>query len=396
MRITPATELHSRTARLQTLMQEEGIDAIAIAQNADLFYFTGTIQQGILYLPAAGDPLYFVRKDLGRARMESGLKEIVPFKSPKDLPGLLRDYNLPLPQRLGMELDAISADLFQRISNVFPQAVTSSASDLIRRVRAIKSPYEIAIIKDCALQIDRVYQRAKEVIKVGMTELELAAELEYCARREGHPGVIRMRSYNGELFYGQITSGTDSAVPAYCDTPLGGMGLTPAVGQGASYRRIRANEPVIVDFCGAFDGYLADQTRVFSIGALPEKLHRAYDDMIRIENRLKEIARPGVSWGAIYDNCFQYAGELGYKDHFMGNPGAQVSFIGHGLGIEIDEYPFIARGFHDRVLEVGMVFAFEPKAVFAGLGAVGIENTFRVAEDGIKHITYSSEELVIL
>jgi len=396
MRITPAQELRSRCARLQDLMQNEGFDAIIMVQNADLFYFTGTIQQGILYVPATGDPLYFVRKDFGRARMESGLKEILPLKSPKDLPGLIQGYGLTAPQKLGMELDVLSVDLFQRISKVFPQATTSNATDLIRRVRAIKSPYEISIIKDCALQIDRVHQRAKEVIKVGMTELELAAELEYCARREGHPGVIRMRSYNGELFYGQITSGTDSAAPAYCDTPLGGMGLTPAVGQGASYRSIRANEPIIVDFCGAFDGYLADQTRVFCIGGLPEKLHRAYDDMIRIENRLKEIAKPGVSWGAIYDNCHQYACELGYQESFMGNPGAQVSFIGHGVGIEIDEYPFIARGFHDRVLETGMVFAFEPKAVFAGLGAVGIENTFRVTDDGIKHITFSSEELVML
>lgn len=396
MRITPAPELHSRCRRLQTLMQQEGCDAIIMVQNADLFYFTGTIQQGILYLPATGDPLYFVRKDFGRARMESGLKEIVPLKSPKDLPGLIQGYGLPLPEKIGMELDVISVDLFQKISKVFPQATVSSGTDLIRRVRAIKSDYEISIIKDCALQVDRVHQHAKSVIKAGMTDLELAAELENCARKQGHPGMIRMRSFNGELVFGHTFSGTDSAVPGFGDTPLVGLGISPAVGQGASYRRIRANEPIIIDFAGAFDGYLCDQTRVFSIGPLPEKLHRAYDDMIRIENRLKEIARPGVSWGAIYDNCHQYACELGYQESFMGNPGAQVSFIGHGVGIEIDEYPFIARGFHDRVLEADMVFAFEPKAVFAGLGAVGIENTFRVTDEGIKHITFSNEELVIL
>ncbi len=396
MRITPAPELRSRCTRLQALMQQEGLDAIIMMQNADLFYFTGTIQQGILYIPATGDPLYFVRKDFGRARMESGLKEIVPLKSPKDLPDLIQGFGIPLPRMIGMEFDVLSVDLFQRISKIFPQASTSSATDLIRRVRAIKSDYEISIIKDCALQIDRVHQRAKEVIKVGMTDLELAAELENCARKQGHPGFARMRTFNGELHFGHTFSGTDSAVPSFGDTPLGGLGISPAVGQGASYRRICANEPIIIDFCGAFDGYLADQTRVFCIGGLPEKLHRAYDDMIRIENRMKEIAKPGISWGAIYDNCHQYACELGYKESFMGNPGAQVSFIGHGVGIEIDEYPFIARGFQDRVLETGMVFAFEPKAVFAGLGAVGIENTFRVADDGIKHITFSSEELVIL
>lgn len=396
MRITPAQELHSRCSRLQNLMQQEGLDAIIMVQNADLFYFTGTIQQGIFYLPASGDPLYLVRKDFGRARMESGLKEILPLKSLKEIPALIQSYGHSLPEKIGMEFDVLSVDLFQRFCNLFPRALSMNATDLIRRVRAVKTSYEIAIIKDCALQLDRIYQRAKEVIRVNMTELELAAELEYCARKEGHHGFVRMRSYNGEIFFGQITSGSDSAVPAFSDTPLGGMGITPAVGQGASYRRIRANEAIVIDICGAFDGYLADQTRIFCIGPPPERLHRAYYDMIRIENRLKEIARPGVSWGEIYDNCLNYACDLGYQQNFMGNPGAQVSFIGHGVGIEIDEYPFIARGFNDRLLEAGMVFAFEPKAVFPGLGAVGIENTFRVADDGIKHITFSSEELVIL
>jgi len=286
--------------------------------------------------------------------------------------------------------------LFQRFQKVLPDAVITDATPLIRTVRAIKSDYEIAIMKDAALQVDKVYKRAKEVIRVGMTDLELAAELEFAARKEGHQGISRMRAFNGELFYGHIFSGTDSAVPAHLDTPLGGLGVNPSIGQGASYKAIHANEPIIVDFAGAFDGYLVDQTRVFCIGELPDKLKKAYHDMYKIQNFLKEIARPGVTWANIYDNCHRLACVMGYEDHFMGSKGAQVSFIGHGIGIEIDEYPFIAPGFKDQVLEENMVFAFEPKAVFPGLGAVGIENTFRVAKDGLKHITFSNEELAIL
>jgi Xaa-Pro dipeptidase len=174
------------------------------------------------------------------------------------------------------------------------------------------------------------------------------------------------------------------------------MGVTPAVGQGASYKPIKAHEPICVDFAGAFDGYLVDQTRILCIGGLPEQLCKAYDDMVRVQNRLLEIARPGVTWGAVYDDCHRLACDLGYADHFMGNKGAQVSFIGHGIGVEIDEYPFIARGFNDQVLQENMTFAFEPKAVFAGLGAVGIENTFRLGSDGPKHITFSDQALVVL
>ena len=396
MRLTPASELNTRTAKLQALMQRDGLDAVLMIQNADLFYFTGSIQQGMLYVPASGEPLYMVRKDHGRARMESGLKEVLPFRSPKDIAGILADYSYSQPKRAGMELDVVPVELFQRFVKAFDRCEMVSATHQIRTVRAVKSEYEIAIMKDAALQVDRVCQRAREVIREGMTDLELAAELEFCARKQGHQGVVRMRGFNNELFYAQIFSGADSAVPAFLDTPLGGLGVSPSVGQGASYKRIRRNEPIIVDFGSCFDGYLVDQTRIFSLGPLPDQLVKAYEDMLRVQYKMQQVARPGVAWGEVYEQCHTYACELGYGEVFMGNPGAQVSFIGHGVGTEIDEYPFIARGFKDQLLEENMTFAFEPKVVFAGLGAIGIENTFRLTADGPKHITFSDETLCIL
>jgi Xaa-Pro dipeptidase len=396
MRITPASELKDRCQKLQRLMQDAGLDAVLLLQNADLFYFTGSIQQGVLYVPASGEPVYMVRKEYTRARMECGLKEIVPFKSPRNIPEILSDFNLPLPKKAGMELDVLPVALFGRFRNVLPGCEIVDVSNLIRTVRSVKSSYEIEIMKDAALQVEKVCQRAREVIKVGMTDLELAAELEYAARKAGHQGLVRMRGFNSELFYGQVFSGPDSAVPAFNDTPLGGLGVNPSVGQGPSYKRIEANEPIVVDFTGAFDGYLVDQTRIFCVGGLPDQLLKAYDDMVKIEQHAKQIAKPGVAWGAVYDECHKMAVDMGYAEHFMGSAGAQVSFIGHGIGTEIDEYPFIARGFSDQLLEENMTFAFEPKAVYPGLGAVGVENTFWVAKDGLKHITFSSEELVVL
>jgi len=396
MRITPKEELENRIKRLQQQMQVHHVEAILMMQNADLFYFTGSIQQGVLYVPLEGSPVYMVRKEVQRAQMECGLQHIVPFKSPKDIPGILSDFQLAMPQHAGMELDVLPVALYQRFIKVLGECKVSDASHLIRTVRAVKSPYEIEIMKDAALQVDKVYQRAREVIREGITDLELAAELEFTARKQGHQGISRMRGFNSELFFGHIFSGADSAAPAYLDSPLGGVGVNPSVGQGASYKSIKAGQPIIVDFAGAFDGYLVDQTRTLCIGGLDDKLVKAYEDMVAIQTRLKEIARPGAIWGEIYDECYGLACELGYKDYFMGNAGAQVSFIGHGIGVEVDEYPFIARGFKDQVLEEYMTFAFEPKAVYAGVGAVGIENTFWVADDGLKHLTYSDEELAVL
>ena len=328
--------------------------------------------------------------------MESGLKEVVPFGSMKDIPAILEQYGYAAPKRIGLELDVLPVNFYERYRMIYPNAVFFDATPLIRKVRMIKSHYEIHLMKDAADQVDRVYRRAKEIIRVGATDLEIAAELEFTARKDGHQGLVRMRGFNSELFYAQIFSGTDTAVPSYSDTPLGGLGLNTSFGQGAGLKRIEANEPIIVDFGGCVDGYLSDQTRVFSIGTLSDRLRRAYDDMLEIQALMTRVIEIGMSWGALYDTCLKCAVEMGYADSFMGAKRSQVSFIGHGLGVEIDEYPFIARGFNKMPLEVGMAFAFEPKVVFPGEGAIGIENTFYLSNEGLKRLTHSSDELVIL
>ncbi|HEY5674427.1 MAG TPA: Xaa-Pro peptidase family protein [Malonomonas sp.] len=393
MRLTPVSELENRYSKLQTLLRQQGIDGVVLLQNSDLFYFTGSIQQGVMYVPAETEPVYFVRKDFGRARMESGLRQVVPLSSMRDLSAQLQELGVLLPERLGLELDVLPVLNCQRLQKIFPAAEVVDVSVLIRTVRAIKSDYEISIMKDCAMIMDKVFQHAREVIAVGKTDLEVAAELECFARKQGHQGLIRFRGFNSEIFYGHVFSGADGAVPAYLDAPLGGLGLTPAIGQGASYKKIAAGEPIIIDLITAFDGYLVDQTRTLSVGRLPEQLRTAYFDMLRIQEKLFAIACPGIAWGEVYQQCYDLAVQMGYRDNFMGSAGAQVSFIGHGIGIEVDEYPFIARGFNDQLLEENMTFAFEPKAVFPGLGAVGVENTWRVSEAGIKRLTYSDESL---
>jgi Xaa-Pro dipeptidase len=329
--------------------------------------------------------------------MESGLKEVIPFGSPKDLPRIIAEFEYPQPMKIGMEFDVVPVGFFERYRKVFPAAEFSDVTPLIRMVRMIKSHYEIHIMKDAADQVDRVYRRALEAVREGMTDIELAAELEYTARRNGHLGYIRMRMFNGEMLFGHTISGTDTAVPAYTDTAVGGLGPSPAFGQGAGFKPIGRNEPVMVDFAGSVDGYLVDQTRVFALGGISDRLRRAYDDMLAVQRRMIELAPTRPTWGALYDSCLQYAVELGYADSFMGARGSQISFIGHGVGIEIDEYPFIARGFDDMTLEPGMAFAFEPKVVFPGEGAIGIEDTFYLADDGtLKQLTYSDQGLAIL
>jgi len=396
MRITPAYELEQRWKKLQQYMLADGLDAVIIVQNADLFYFTGTTQSGNLYVPVCGTPIYMVRKDLGRARQESRLTEIVSFASMKDVPGRLAEYGYKEPARIGMELDVVPVGFFERYRKVYPDAEYVDATHLIRRVRMIKSDYEVSIMEEAAVQVDKIFRRARKAIRQGMTEIELAAELEYVARINNHMGYMRMRSFNGEMVFGHAFSGAAAAVPAYNDTPLGGSGMHPAFGQGAGKSTIECNEPIVIDFTGSIDGYMVDQTRIFSIGPVSDSLAKGYDDMLKVRDLMKQIVRPGVSWGSVYAECFELAVNMGYVDSFMGGSGAQVSFIGHGLGIEIDEYPFIARGFDKMQFETGMAFAFEPKLVFPGVGSVGIEDTFFLGADGLRQLTFTSDELVVL
>lgn len=396
MRLTPATELDRRWQKLQQQLSVHSLDAALLVQNADLFYFTGTIQQGLFYVPREGEPLYLVRRDFGRARMESGLKNVLPLDSFKSLPDILKKHGLSAPRSLGLELDVLPVSLYQRLMRLFSACDTQDVTPLVRDVRAVKSDYEIGIMKDAALLADKVIQKASEVLKEGMTDLDLAAELEYEARRQGHQGLVRMRAFNGEIFYGHVFSGTDSAAPGGADAPLSGMGLGPAFGQGASYKTIKAGEPVLVDFVACFDGYLVDLTRLFCLGGMDERLVRGFEDMVELHNIFVERARPGCSWQELYELCLHTADRMGHADHFMGAGPARVGFVGHGVGIELDEYPFIARGFADKKLEENMTFAFEPKLVFPGLGAVGIENTFWVGTDGLKSLTYSDAQLKIL
>ena len=127
MRITPSTELNNRIQKLQKEMVVHSLDAVFILQNADLFYFTGAIQQGALYVPAEGEALYLVRKGFARARMESGLKEVVPFKSPRDLAGVLSDFGYALPKVVGMELDVVPVAVMNRFQKGLGEAAISDA-----------------------------------------------------------------------------------------------------------------------------------------------------------------------------------------------------------------------------------------------------------------------------
>ena len=390
--ITPESEISDRIARFQKILQREEIKAAIILQLIDRFYFSGTIQDGVLIIPAEGDPRYLCRRSVDRARSETPI-EIAAFKSFKEIPPALEDLGVLPSSRLGLELDVIPAGLFTRFAALVPQADWRDLGPLVREVRAIKSVYEIERIRAAGVQVGKVIDTAREVLTEGMREVEFASILEKKARELGHQGILRMRGFNQELFYGHIITGEHSALMSHIDAPSGGKGINPSIAQGAGFRKIQRNEPVSVDFVGNVGGYLIDQTRLMVIGDLDEGLEEGFNQARDIQDRVVLDARPGDAWSSLYDTAVSAAGEMGIADRFMGPPGEQVRFVGHGVGLEVDEYPFLAPRL-DFPLEGGMVFALEPKVFHPGKGITGIEDTYLVTDDGLERLTVTEREII--
>jgi Xaa-Pro dipeptidase len=393
--IVPATEIHGRISRLQMALQEQQADGALIVQNSDLYYFSGTIQQSHLYVPAEGKPLLMARKSLARARAESPIADIVPLSSPKQISGILNDHGLPLPRRLGLELDILPVNLFRLYEMVFEGPDAWDVSPTIRSIRGIKSEYEIDIITEAAKLSDQVAAHTAEILKEGMTELELAGLVEAHARKLGHQGIVRMRLFGGELFYGHLLSGPSAAVPSFMASPTGGTAPNPAVAQGAGFARIVPNEPILLDYAFAFNGYISDHTRIFALGSLPDDLIAAHGVMLAIQEHLKTAAKPGIPVGHLYDLGLKRATEAGYENHFMGAESNRIKFIGHGVGLELDEYPILAK-VQETPLAENMVIALEPKLIFPGKGVVGIENTHVVTPDGLKQLGQYPDTITIV
>ena len=392
--LAPAAELAGRVAGLQAGLSALGLDAALLHQNADLFYFAGTVQQSYLYVPAAGEATLFVRKVAERARLESALGAIVDLSSPKDLPRLVAERYGELPARLGLELDVLPVAQFRRLEELFPEAAFDDVGRAIVRQRAVKSAWEVDRIRAAAAVADEVGRLIPGLLEEGLTEVEFAGRVEAQARRLGHEGYIRMRGFNQEMFYGQLLTGVSGCVPSYLDTPLAGTGLSPSVAQGASFRRIGRGEPVVFDFVPVRDGYMADFTRMYSLGPLDARLLRAFDAALRVQEAATAAARPGAACRAVWDAAKGAAADAGLAGNFMGHGAGQVPYVGHGIGIELDELPVLTGS--SLELEAGMVFALEPKFVLPGLGAIGIENTWVVTGDGVERLTQAPDVVTIV
>ena len=304
----------------------------------------------------------------------------------------MQKRGLPLPQTLLVEGDSLSYNEYTRLASAFPSSrILPGGTALIRQVRAVKTPFEIGMIRQSAASHDMLYRHIPKLDTPGMTDLEFSIEIERAARQHGSLGIFRIFGRSMEIFMGNVLAGENADTPTPYDFAMGGAGLDDSLPIGCNGTTIHPGQTVMVDVNGNFTGYMTDLSRVYSLGEIPEKARHAHAVSLEIEQAVMSMARPGVAASELYDKALAIARDRKVEDYFMGHR-QKAGFVGHGVGIEINEQPVLAPRSRD-VLEAGMVFALEPKFVIPGVGPVGIENTFLVTDDGVERLTNCEEEI---
>ncbi len=391
--LTPRDEIERRVAGLREGMVKNGLSFAVIIQNVDLFYFTGSVQKGVFVLPVEGDPIFFVERNVERALYESPL-EVTPIGKDKEVAEILRDRGI-LRGTGGMEFDVLPVAVFDRWRGLFRHDDFRDLSPILRDLRLVKSPFELEQIRKSGEICSRVFEKAPGFIREGAREVDIAAHLEGEGRKVGHQGFLRMRGLNQEMMNIYITHGYSGTLHSHGDVPISGVGVTHAIAQGPSVNTVERDVPLLIDYGGGYNGYITDETRVYVVGRLKEQFVKAYEVAGEIVEDTATFGKEGVNGTDIFMRAQHRVKRAGLEEFFMGHGPGKVSFIGHGVGLEINELPVITAR-HSIILREGMVFAFEPKFILPGLGAVGIEVDFIVRPEKLERVTDTPVGIVYL
>ncbi len=388
----PSSELKDRMSRFRSQMDCTSPDweIALIFGKIHLYYFTGTMQDGMLVIPRNDDAVFWVRESYERAMDESLFPDIRNMNSYRDA---ARGMGA-LPKTVYLEMDLVSLAQFQRLQKYFPFTGVKALDAQVAHVRSVKSAYELSLMEHAG----KIHRHVLEdcvpgMLSEGIDEVSLANDLYSRMVQEGHQGIIRFGMFN-EMLLGQIGFGTSSISPTCVNTAGGISGMHPAVPlMGCREKKLMSGDLVVIDIGCGYKGYHTDKTMTYMFGKpIPDDAIQVHQHCVGIQDELAALLKPGAIPSEIYTTVMEEQSPEFLQD-FMGFGPHQVKFLGHGIGLWIDETPVIAKGF-DEPLQEGMVFAIEPKKGIKDVGLVGIENTFVVTRQGGRSITGKSKGLV--
>jgi len=391
----PLTELNERMCRFRARMDADypSWEMAALLGRVNQYYFTGTLQDGLLLVLREREPVFWVRRSFARARAESLFPDIRPMSSFREVaaaaPGTRAVVHI--------ETEIVPVALLHRFRKHFVCREVASLDTQVARVRSVKSPYELDILtRTGAVHREILEDDLPALLREGISEAEFGCQLFTLMVRKGHQGIARFGMFGVEVAVGQIGFGENSIYPTNFDGPGGCLGLEPAAPVlGSRERTLRHGDLVFVDIGFGRQGYHTDKTMTYMFGRpLPDDVIAVHRRCVELERQLASSLRPGAIPSGIYADVMDRL-DPEFRQNFMGYGERRAAFLGHGVGLQVDEPPVIAKGF-DEPLAAGMVLALEPKKGVPGVGMVGTENTFLVTRDGGKSLTGSNPGLILV
>tara|TARA_Y100000589_G_scaffold263971_1_gene254568 strand:- start:5225 stop:6499 length:1275 start_codon:yes stop_codon:yes gene_type:complete len=394
----PVTELESRLNNLSNKLTDAGISGALLQNPVDLYYYAGGRQNGALFVPSSDSnanieqggngPIFYVRRSVSRAKYESGDNdsplEVEKFPSLRTFAETLSKQGLEGAPALQFgEIPADFCDKFRSVLSPLGQA--TDCTHLIHQQREVKSNWELDMMREGAVIQQQMFDAVEQSITIGATELDIVAAAEAVSRRCGFGGNVQMRRFPLQCDRAVIVSGRAGGVPSFFDSAIGGVGPHPLAGMGSGFNKLQTSQPILVDLVHVHRGYVVDATRMFSIGQLPEPWESRLWDMVEVSDTVVQSLGRGEDCSKAWQKGAELAGNMGHSEHLMGMKPDQSQFLGHSVGLQLDESPVVARGF-DRPLVDSGVMAIEPKLVYSD-GSIGLEDTWVKTAEGMERVT---------
>jgi len=336
-------------------MAAAGLDAALLLHHRDILYYAGTVRPAAL-LVSPDSAALLVRRGLEHAQQEATVARVEPMNGFSDIAEVMDELGLT-GGVLGSELDLISAQLFQRLQETFPTWSLADISPLVLAQRTIKDGGEITATRHAAAVADAGHEAARRTIAPGVSELALAAEVEAALRRAGHEGFQPLRHPGARGAGVLLASGENLTVRGGHGLVVTGTGLGPAMPYGPSRRVMEPGDLVVVDIGSTYEGYTGDESRTFVVGRATDEQQALFGVARAAEEGVLEALRPGTPVADLYPVAEAIVAP-GAPPYFA--PGSLVlpGFVGHGIGLEIDEPPVLWPRVEAR-LQAGTVLAIE-------------------------------------
>ncbi len=356
------SEFELRRSRLRTALKPLRTGALVVTGLPNVRYLSGfTGSNGALLLTPDRSLLFTDPRYQTQAAEESDC-EFKIAKGPllKELSTWIKRLRL---SSVSFERNRIGYEEHQQLKEHTGGVRLKPVADVIEMLRVVKSPTEIATIKASVELNSMALEQAIRQFKPSMTEVDLAAEVEYRMRRLGA---------DGPAFETIVASGPRTALPHARPTDC----------------PIRSDELLLIDMGANVAGYASDMTRTYAAGKLDSKRKRMYRAVLEAQLAALDTVKPGVTCAAVDRAARDVLRRWGMEKLF-------IHSTGHGLGLEIHERPRLGRKERTK-LEAGMVVTIEPGVYDERLGGVRIEDTVLVTAKGGQALTPTGKELVVL